>query len=91
METHEPRLDESRGGVINAEEVRRVLERASRDAGFAARLLEQDSNVFEDYEVPSEARAALLSGDIRWIEEHVGKLTESQKAWLKRRLEQESW
>jgi len=91
MEMHEPHVDGDRRGVINAEEVRRVLERASRDAKFAARLLEQDSKVFEEYEVPLEARAALLGGDIRWIEKHVGKLTESQKTWLMRRLEQEKW
>lgn len=84
-------MEKEQEGIINAEDVHRVLERASRDDKFATRLLEQDSEALVEFGLPSEANAALLSGDIQWLERHVGKLSETQKAWLNRRLQQESW
>ena len=45
---------------------------ASRDDGYLA----QPSGALEGYSPISKERAALLSGDISWIEAYVGKLTE---------------
>lgn len=77
--------------VVGAREVLEVLERASGDSRFAAELAEQGAGALEEYNLSSEARAALLSGDIKWIESHVGRLTESQRSWLSRWLQQEKW
>jgi formate dehydrogenase alpha subunit len=68
-----------------------VLERASRDSRFMANLAEEGSRALEGYNLTSEQKAALVSGDVRWIEKNVGKLTEDQKRWLSSRLEQEIW
>jgi predicted molibdopterin-dependent oxidoreductase YjgC len=68
-----------------------VLERASRDNQFVAMLAKEGSQALEGYNLTSAQRAALVSGDIRWIEDHIGELEEHQKRWLRSRLEQETW
>jgi len=45
----------------------------------------------ESYDLTSEEKAALSSGDVRWIENYVGKLDKALMTWLKCRLEQEKW
>jgi len=47
--------------------------------------------VLNDYDLTSEERAALLSGDIRWIESKLGTLGEPLRTWLTARLTQEKW
>lgn len=76
---------------LNRKEVLRVLDRAASDDGFIAQLTYQGSDALRGYHLTSEAKAALLSGDIRWIEAHVGKLDERLKTWLWCRLQQEIW
>jgi hypothetical protein len=72
-------------------DVLRVLERAADENGFIAALTHRGSRAFEGYHLTAEAKAALLSGDIRWIEAHMGKLSERQQTWLWCRLGQEIW
>jgi hypothetical protein len=36
-------------------------------------------------------KAAILSGDINWIESHIGPLNEAQKVWFGHRLTAEIW
>ena len=43
----------------------------------------------KDYGLSQEERAALASGDIRWIEKNTGKLDERLMTWLNFRLQQE--
>ena len=79
------------GEEINAAEILRVLERAADDDGFIAQLTYNGSEVLWGYDLTWEAKAALLSGDIRWIEDHVGKLNPRLRTWLDCRLQQEIW
>jgi formate dehydrogenase alpha subunit len=72
-------------------EVIEMLERASKDNQFIARLTAQGSLALEGYKLTSQEKAALISGDIRWIEDHVGELEESLRTWLLLRLQQEKW
>jgi len=76
---------------MSPEAVIDVLERASREDQVIARLTEEGSRALEGYDLTSQEKAAVVSGDLRWIEEHVGKLKEHQKRWLNCRLEQERW
>ncbi|HEU65332.1 MAG TPA: hypothetical protein ENN57_01540 [Chloroflexi bacterium] len=76
---------------MSAKAVIEVLERASREHQFIAQLTEQGSKALEEYDLTWEEKAALVGGDIRWIENHVGRLTETQKTWLDCRLQQERW
>lgn len=72
-------------------EILKVLDRASRDEGFIAQLTYRGSQALKEYRLSIEAKAALLSGDIRWIEALVGKLDARLSTWLNCRLQQEIW
>ena len=72
-------------------DVLRVLDRAADDHRFIAALTHRGSQALQGYHLTAEATAALLGGDIRWVEAHVGKLTERQQTWLWCRLCQEIW
>jgi hypothetical protein len=78
-------------GEVNAAEILRVLDRAARDDRFIAQLTFNGSEALREYDLTDEEKAALLSGDIRWIEARVGKLDARLRTWLDCRLQQEIW
>lgn len=80
-----------RGRDIEAKEILRVLKRAAADDNFIARLTEQGGKALRKYNLSWKARAALLSGDIRWVEARVGKLNARLRTWFDCRLQQEIW
>ena len=73
------------------EEILRVLDKAAEDNEFIAQLTHRGADALKGYQLIMEAQAALLSGDVRWIEEHVGKLDDRLRTWLDCRLQQEIW
>jgi DNA-binding response OmpR family regulator len=79
------------GRLIEKGQVIMALERASVDAAFWRDLMERGSRALESYALSADAKAAIVSGDLRWICEHAGALTEEQRAWIGARLEQERW
>lgn len=78
-------------GMVHKEEVLRVLERAASDSDFAGRLYEQGADAFEGYDLTGPEKLALLTGDVGWIEAHIGTLTGAQRRWLEQRLSAEIW
>ncbi len=68
-----------------------VLAKARDDSGFLAQLSENPNETLEGYNLTSEARAALASGDVNWLESRVGFLDEPLRTWLVSRLSQEKW
>ncbi len=89
-----PFADRKRGRVqeeANREEILAVLSRASYDHAFAAELSESGATALDGYKLSMEEKAAILSGDIRWLEDRVGPLTGSRKIWLNLRQMQERW
>jgi hypothetical protein len=80
-----PQEQESNGEIL------KVLDRAAEDNGFIAELTHRGSKALEGYKLTLKAKAALLSGDIRWIEARVGKLDARLRTWLDCRLQQEIW
>ena len=79
------------GRLIQKREVIRVLDRTYEDQTFWTDLMEERFDVLEDYQLSSEARAAILSGDLKWINENVGELTQKQLMFILKRLEREAW
>jgi DNA-binding NtrC family response regulator len=77
--------------LIQKEEVLRALDTAAREHAFSLQLMEDGSRALASYDLTEEAKAAIITGDLSWIRNHVGKLTEDQQTWLFRRLEQEVW
>jgi hypothetical protein len=68
-----------------------VLARARDDARFMAQLSENPNRALKAYKLTPESKAALESGDVRWLESRVGSLDEPLRTWLTSRLSQEKW
>ncbi|MGO9577895.1 MAG: glycine cleavage system protein H [Desulfobaccales bacterium] len=59
-------------------EVFRVLNRTSDDREFYRTLMDMQPEALEAYKLSSEAKTAILSGDLQWLNEHIGELTQKQ-------------
>jgi hypothetical protein len=68
-----------------------ILGKAADDHKFLARLAENPAKVLDEYNLTSEEKAALASGDLRRIESWVGKLDKRLSTWVWCRLQQEKW
>jgi FixJ family two-component response regulator len=77
--------------LIQRREVIAVLDRTARDHRFLRDLMMSGSEVLRDYHLSNEAKAAIVSGDLKWINENVGELTQKQLMFIYKRLEQEAW
>ncbi|MBW1673657.1 MAG: response regulator [Deltaproteobacteria bacterium] len=77
--------------LIHKEEMIKVLERAASDSEFLAQLLYEGADALEEYDLTGPEKLALLTGDIEWIEKHIGSLKPNQKLWLEQRLSAEIW
>ncbi len=85
--TQEPEVQD----LIHKEEMITILERAASDSEFIAKLLYEGADALEEYDLTGPEKLALLTGDIEWIEKHIGPLKTNQKLWLEQRLSAEIW
>jgi DNA-binding NtrC family response regulator len=76
---------------VEADLVREVLQRVARDPSLGERILRKGSRVLSGLALSDEAKAALVSGDIAWVEKECGQLTGEERTWLQGRLEAEAW
>jgi FixJ family two-component response regulator len=77
--------------LIQKQEVLRVLDRTVSDETFWRDLIENGSEALDDYQLNWEAKAALASGDLNWIEKNIGKMSRKQLLIISKRLEREAW
>jgi len=77
--------------LIQKREVSQILNRTAEDSDFWKDLMENGSVALEEYQLSSEAKAAIVSGDLRWINQNVGELTQKQLMFIYKRLEREAW
>jgi len=77
--------------LIQHREVTKVLDRTAQDRGFWRDLMEMGSEALKSYHLSNEAKAAIVSGDLRWINQNVGELTQKQLMFIYKRLEREAW
>ena len=77
--------------VVHREEVLRVLDKAGWNRWFAGSLFLMGADALEEYHLTAAEKLAILTGDVVWLEEHVGKLTEKQKRWPIQKLSAEVW
>ncbi|MBA7698928.1 Regulator of RpoS [subsurface metagenome] len=77
--------------LIHKDKVIQVLERAASDNEFVASLFYYGADALEDFDLTGPEKLAILTGDIQWIESHIGPLTKTQKRWLEQRLSAEIW
>ena len=77
--------------LIHKEELIQVLERAASDNEFFTNLLEHAVDALEEYDLTGPEKLAILTRDISWIEEHIGRLTRPQKRWLELKRIDDIW
>jgi len=77
--------------LIQKRQVIRVLNRTADDSNFRGDLMENGSRALADYPLSAQAKAAIASGDLKWINENVGELTQKQLMYIYKRLEREAW
>jgi hypothetical protein len=77
--------------LVQKREVYNVLNRTAEDEAFWTDLMETGSAVLERYRLSDEAKAAIVSGDLRWLNKEVGELTQKQLKFIYKRLEREAW
>ncbi len=77
--------------LIQRREVLGVLSRTTEDMNFWSELMENGSMALVDYQLSNEAKAAIASGDLKWINENAGELTQKQLMFIYKRLEREAW
>ena len=77
--------------LTEKEAILAVLRKAAEDSNFLAQLADDPQQALEGYNLTSEEKAALASGDIRKVEAWVGKLDERLSTWLWCRLQQEKF
>jgi hypothetical protein len=75
---------------VDREQILEILNRAFCDDIFCIDLLERGEMILKNYTLSREAKSALLSGDIKWIKDNVGKLTSGQSRYLTHRLEMQA-
>jgi len=69
-------------GLIHKEEMAKVLERAELDDEFFANLLEAGADALDEYDLTKAEKLAIVTGDVSWIEDQVGRLTRPQRRML---------
>jgi len=69
-------------GLIHKEEMAKVLERAESDDEFFANLLETGADALDEYDLTKAEKLAIVTGDVSWIEDQVGRLTRPQRRML---------
>jgi formate dehydrogenase alpha subunit len=78
--------------VTAAAAILAVLNRASQDSDFLARLSQNPGEALKEYRLTDGEKAAIVSGNIEEIESSVGKLDKRLKCWLAARLSsQDRW
>jgi len=68
--------------LIHKEEMSKVLERAESDDEFFASLLENAINALDEYNLTKPEKLAIVTGDVKWIEDEIGRLTRAQRRML---------
>jgi len=77
--------------LVHRSEMIKVLEKAATDSEFFTNLLEFAADALDEYDLTGPEKLALLTGDVKWIEEQIGSLTRSQRRWLDLRRSAEIW
>ena len=77
--------------LIQKREVLRVLIRTTEDKSFWRDLMKPGSEALEEYQLSAEAKAAIHFGDLMWLNDHVGGLTQKQLMFIYKLLEREAW
>ena len=68
--------------LIQKKEVLQVLDRTNDDQLFCHDLLKKGTEVLAEYALSEEAKEAIATGDLDWINTNVGELTQKQLRYV---------
>ena len=85
------RVTQEKYKLIEKRELLRVLDRTAEDLRFWRELMENGAEALDGYHLSPDAKAAVASGDIGWINKNIGELTQKQLMFIYSRLEREAW
>lgn len=77
--------------VMHKEDMIKILERAASDSKFIYDMLYYGADALDEYDLTGPEKLATWTGDIEWIEKHIGQLTPLQRRWLELRKKSEIW
>ena len=63
---------------MSKETVLTVLERAAEDTNFFSQLAQDYAVALKEYDLTTQEVVAIGTGDVRWIESHIGAPIEQQ-------------
>ena len=86
-----PKPESADDQLIQKREIYRVLNRTAEDTEFWNELMQNGSEALQDYRLSDEAKAAIVSADLKWLNEQIGELTQKQLRFIYKRLEREAW
>ena len=85
------RVSSEENKLIEKRELISVLDRTAEDREFWTDLMEHGDEVLQDYNLSPDAKAAIMSGDLGWINRNIGELTQKQLMFISMRSECEVW
>jgi DNA-binding response OmpR family regulator len=77
--------------LIQKREVLHVLDRTNEDQLFCHDLMEKGSAALAEYVLSDEAKDAIATGDLNWINTHVGELTQKQLKYVFACSQKKDW
>ena len=77
--------------LIQKKEVLQVLDRTNEDQLFCHDLMHKGTEVLADYALSDEAKEAIATGDLDWINTNVGELTQKQLKYLFNCSKEKDW
>jgi DNA-binding response OmpR family regulator len=83
--------DTQEGQVIQKHEVMKVLNRAADERDFRLDLQKRGAEVLQSYFLSPDAKIALVSGDLSWINQNLGELTQKQLMFFYELPERRTW
>lgn len=63
---------------MSKEIVLAILKRATEDIGFYGQLAEDYATALKEYDLTPQETIAIGTGDVRWIESHIGAKVDQQ-------------
>jgi DNA-binding response OmpR family regulator len=86
-----PKAGTAEEKLIQKREIFRVLNRTAEDRDSWNDTMEGGSEALRDYHLSDEAKAAIGSADLKWLNEQIGELSQKQLAFIFKRLERQAY
>lgn len=84
-------LPKEKQGLVHKDEVLSILERLGTDPIFEEEMFSKKVDALEPFDLTSQEKLALLTGDQQWIESYAGPLSDVQRRWFEQKLSAEIW